>query len=330
MPERLKSVRWAILLLFALLSFVICLNTGAVQLQWQALWSCLGGAHCEQASQWQVLWQLRLPRLLLGFVAGAGLALCGALLQHLSRNPLADPYLFGIIAGAGLGATVATLYLPGSVIMLPLAAFAGALLAIALVLCFALWARWQNLDHFILSGVAVSFLFSAITALLLYQHDPFAANRVMFWLMGSLTRADYQALWFILPCLLLCLGLALLFRRQLDAMLWSDQTALSLGVQVQPIRLLFLILTAALTACIVAFCGGIGFVGLMVPHLVRFLIGAQAFTLFIGSSLCGGIFLIWVDAGARTLLPNQELPLGVITSACGSIFFLLLLSRRRG
>jgi iron complex transport system permease protein len=112
-------------------------------------------------------------------------------------------------------------------------------------------------------------------------------------------------------------------------MLWSDQTALSLGVPVQPLRLLFLILTAALTACIVAYCGGIGFVGLMVPHLVRMLLGSQAMTLFIGSCLCGGIFLIWVDAGARTLLPNQELPLGVITSACGSIFFLLLLSRRR-
>ncbi len=132
---------------------------------------------------------------------------------------------------------------------------------------------------------------------------------------------------FGLFCLACCYALALrwLFRRQLDAMLWSDQTALSLGVQVQPIRLLFLILTAALTACIVAFCGGIGFVGLMVPHLVRFLIGAQAFTLFIGSSLCGGIFLIWVDAGARTLLPNQELPLGVITSACGSIFFFIVI-----
>ena len=101
--------------------------------------------------------------------------------------------------------------------MLPLAAFAGALLAIALVLCFALWGRWQNLDHFILSGVAVSFLFSAITGLLLYQHDPFAANRVMFWLMGSLSRASYQPLWFILPCLLLCLLLSVLFRRQLDA-----------------------------------------------------------------------------------------------------------------
>ncbi len=329
MAKSFLTGRWLLLLLLTLLSLIFCLNTGAVTLQWQALWSCLN-ADCQQPVQWQLLWQLRLPRLLLGFVAGAGLALCGALLQHLSRNPLADPYLFGVIAGAGLGATLATLYLPASVIALPLAAFIGALLAIALVLAFALLGRWQQLDLFILSGVAVSFLFSAITALLLYQHDPFAANRVMFWLMGSLSRASYQPLWFILPCLLLCLMLACLFRRQLDAMLWSDQTAISLGVPVQPLRLLFLLLTAALTASIVAYCGGIGFIGLMVPHLVRLLLGSQALTLFIGSSLCGGIFLIWVDAGARTLLPNQELPLGVITSACGSLFFLLLLSRRRG
>ncbi|MCT6699098.1 FecCD family ABC transporter permease [Rheinheimera sp. 4Y26] len=321
--------RWLLLFLLALGSFLFCLNTGSVSLQWQELWWCFTG-ECTDPMQWQLIWQLRLPRLLLGFVAGAGLALSGALLQHLSRNPLADPYLFGVIAGAGLGATVASLYFPALLIALPLAAFVGALLAIALVLVLALLARWQQLDHFILAGVAVSFLFSAATALLLYQHDPFAANRVMFWLMGSLSRASYQPLWFILPCLLLCLLLAVLFRRQLDAMLWSDQTALSLGVPVQPLRLLFLLLTAALTASIVAYCGGIGFVGLMVPHLVRMLLGSQALSLFVGSCLCGGIFLIWVDAGARTLMPSQELPLGVITSACGSLFFLLLLSRRRG
>lgn len=329
MTPSVSTRRWLLLLLFALASFLFCLHTGSVSLQWRELWSCLNDA-CSQQMQWQLLWQLRLPRLLLGFVAGAGLALSGALLQHLSRNPLADPYLFGVIAGAGLGATIATIYLPASVIALPLAAFIGAVFAIALVVALALIGRWQRLEHFILAGVAISFLFSAATALLLYQHDPFAANRVMFWLMGSLSRASYQPLWFIVPCLLLCLLLAVLFRRQLDAMLWSDQTALSLGVPVQPLRLLFLLLTAALTATIVAYCGGIGFVGLMVPHLVRMLLGAQALSLFVGSALCGGIFLIWVDAGARTLMPSQELPLGVITSACGSLFFLLLLSRRRG
>ena len=327
MRKLLQSFRWLLLLLLLLASCLWCLNTGAIALDWSLLLPCLFGP-CEAAVQQQILLELRLPRLLLGLVAGAGLALSGALLQNLSRNMLADPYLFGIISGAGLGATLATLLLPQYAIALPLAAFAGAVLAMALVLGFAVLGGWQRLDTLILAGVAVSFLLSAVTSLLLYQSEAFAANRVMFWLMGSLARADYQALAVITPCLLLCFGLACLFRRQLDALQWSDQTAYGLGVAVLPVRLLFLLLTAALTACIVAYCGGIGFVGLMVPHLVRLLFGGQTLVLLCGSMLCGSMFLIWVDAGARTLLPDQELPLGVITAGIGSLFFLLLLSRK--
>ena len=326
MIKQLQTIRWILLLLFLLFSCLWCLNTGAVSLQLSLLLPCLF-EQCEAALQQQILLELRLPRLLLGLVAGAGLALSGALLQNLSRNMLADPYLFGIISGAGLGATLATLFLPQYAIALPLAAFAGALFAMALVLGFSALGGWQRLDTVILAGVAVSFLLSALTSLLLYQSEAFAANRVMFWLMGSLARADYQALAVITPCLMLCFTLACLFRRQLDALQWSDHTAYSLGVAVQPVRLLFLLLTAALTACIVAYCGGIGFVGLMIPHLVRLLFGSQTLVLVCGSILCGSMFLIWVDAGARTLLPGQELPLGVITAGIGSMFFLLLLSR---
>jgi iron complex transport system permease protein len=327
MSKLFFSFRWLVFILFFMASCLWCLNMGAVSLDWQQLWPCVFST-CDVSVQQQILLELRLPRLLLGLVAGAGLALSGALLQNLSRNMLADPYLFGIISGAGLGATVATLFLPEYSIAVPLAAFAGALLAMMLVLSFAALGGWQRLDTLILAGVAVSFLLSAVTSFLLYQSEAFAANRVMFWLMGSLARADYQAIAVITPALLLCFGLACLFRRQLDALQWSDQTAHSLGVAVLPVRLLFLVLTAALTASIVAYCGGIGFVGLMIPHLVRLLFGGQTFILLCGSMLCGSVFLIWVDAGARTLLPEQELPLGVITAGLGSVFFLLLLSRR--
>lgn len=327
MTKLLSPFRWLILVLLLLVSCLWCLNIGAVSLDWQQLWPCIL-AQCDAPAQQQILLDLRLPRVLLGLAAGAGLALSGALLQNLSRNMLADPYLFGIISGAGLGATLASLLFPQFAIALPLAAFAGALLAMLLVLGFAAFSGWQRLDTLILAGVAVSFLLSAITSLLLYQSDAFAANRVMFWLMGSLSRADYPAIAVITPILLLCFGLACLFRRQLDALQWSDQTAQSLGVAVKPVRLLFLLLTAALTACIVAYCGGIGFVGLMIPHLVRLLLGGQTLVLLCGSMLCGSMFLIWVDAGARTLLPEQEVPLGVITAGLGSLFFLLLLSRK--
>lgn len=327
MTKLLSSFRWLGLVLLLVISCLWCLNIGAVQLNWSQLLPCFV-APCDAPVQQQILLELRLPRLMLGLLAGAGLALSGALLQSLSRNMLADPYLFGIISGAGLGATLATLFFPEYAIALPLAAFIGALLAMALVLGFAAIGGWQRLDTLILAGVAVSFLLSAVTSLLLYQSEAFAANRVMFWLMGSLARADYQGLIVIAPCLLLVFAIGCLFRRQLDALQWSDQTAQSLGVAVLPVRLMFLLLTAALTACIVAYCGGIGFVGLMIPHLVRLLLGGQTLVLLCGSMLCGSIFLIWVDAGARTLLPEQELPLGIITAGLGSLFFLLLLSRK--
>lgn len=327
MNQLLSSIRWLLLALLLLFSAIWCLNIGAVSLNWSLLWPCLV-SQCAAVTEQQILLELRLPRLLLGLVAGAGLALSGALLQNLSRNMLADPYLFGVISGAGLGATLATLFFPQYALALPLAAFAGAVLAMALVLGFAAVGGWRRLDTIVLAGVAVSFLLSAITSLLLYQSDAFAANRVMFWLMGSLARADYQALAVITPCLLLCFALGCLFRRQLDALQWSDQTAQSLGVAVLPIRLLFLLLTAALTACIVAYCGGIGFVGLMIPHLVRLLLGGNTIVLLSGSMLGGSLFLIWVDAAARSIMPEQEIPLGVITAGIGSLFFLLLLTKK--
>ncbi len=327
MNQLLSSIRWLLLALLLLFSAIWCLNIGAVSLNWSLLWPCLV-SQCAAVTEQQILLELRLPRLLLGLVAGAGLALSGALLQNLSRNMLADPYLFGVISGAGLGATLATLFFPQYALALPLAAFAGAVLAMALVLGFAAVGGWRRLDTIVLAGVAVSFLLSAITSLLLYQSDAFAANRVMFWLMGSLARADYQALAVITPCLLLCFALGCLFRRQLDALQWSDQTAQSLGVAVLPIRLLFLLLTAALTACIVAYCGGIGFVGLMIPHLVRLLLGGNTLVLLSGSMLGGSLFLIWVDAAARSIMPEQEIPLGVITAGIGSLFFLLLLTKK--
>ena len=166
MNKHISSFRWGFLLLMLIISCLWCLNIGVVRLDWSMLWPCLFG-QCDAPVQQQILLELRLPRLLLGLLAGAGLALSGALLQTLSRNMLADPYLFGIISGAGLGATLATLLFPEYAIVLPLAAFAGAVLAMSLVLGFAAVGGWQRLDTLILAGVAVSFLLSAVTSLLL-------------------------------------------------------------------------------------------------------------------------------------------------------------------
>ncbi len=321
-------LRLAGLILLLPVTIVLALQIGVVDLP---LWSLLSGAGDDSLQQ-QIFWQLRLPRVLLAALAGAALALCGALLQLLSRNELADPYLFGVVSGAALGATISSLLLPALALALPLAAFAGALLAILTVLLLAQRSQRhgiQALSTLLLTGLAVSFCASAIASLLLYQADSFAANRIIFWLMGSLSRASWPAVGLLTLCLILTLLICSLGRRQLAALSWSDDMAQSLGVAVQRWRILLLLLCALLTAVVVAYCGGIGFVGLMIPHLVRLLFGAQILVLLFGSAVGGAVFLIWVDTAARTVLAPQELPLGILTALCGSLFFLLLLNRRR-
>lgn len=284
------------------------------------VWDLLTGQASEQQ---QLIWQqLRLPRLLLALCAGAALALCGALMQLLTRNDLADPYLFGVVAGAGLGATVSTLLFPHSAFGLPLAAFAGAAGILLLVLLLSGRLRSNTL---LLTGIAMSFAASSLTSLLLYQADAFAANRILFWLMGSLARPSWTAVSLLALALSLTLLLCLAGRRQLRALAWSEHMAASLGVRVWWWRTLFLAACALLCALVVSFCGGIGFVGLMMPHIAQRLFGSQLLPLLFGSALCGALFLLWTDHAARNLWPPQELPLGVLTAFCGSLFFLLIL-----
>jgi iron complex transport system permease protein len=172
-------------------------------------------------------------------------------------------------------------------------------------------------------------MLSAISSFVLYFAEPFAANRIMFWLMGSLSRSDWYSVLLLAPIVLVVLILALALRRQLDALLLSDDSARALGVHTLRLRLVLLLATALLTACIVSQCGGIAFVGLMIPHIVRHFFGVTSVRLLVGSAVVGALFLIWVDNVARTVLPQQEIPIGVITSIAGSIFFLLLMRRQR-
>lgn len=320
--------RWLLALLCLLLTFVMSIRLGSAAISYGQLWQLLTGPAANPTFD-AIVWQIRLPRIAMAFFAGAGLAVCGALLQNLSRNPLADPYLFGLTAGAGLGASVAMIVFPEQQLPLALSAFAGASLAVTLVVLVCIRHGWQQLQVMLLAGVAVSFMLSAISSFILYFAEPFAANRVIFWLMGSLSRSDWLGVAIVAPAVLLLLLLALAFRRQLDAMLLHDESARTLGVSVDRIRLLFLLCTSAVTAFIVAQCGGIAFVGLMIPHLVRQWFGVTMLPLLLGSALVGGIFLIWVDNLARSLLMQQEIPLGVITSMLGSVFFLLLLKRQQ-
>ena len=322
------SIRFVVLVFLSFASALISLGFGSADLSWQQIGQCFV-AECQSNLHEMLLWQIRFPRVLVGFVAGMGLAVAGGILQNCTRNPLADPYLFGIVAGAGLGATIATLVLPDRLnLAVPLAAFLGALFAILLVIAVNSIHSRYNPEYLLLAGVAVSFMLGAFTNFLLYVGEPFASNRVMFWLMGSLARVNMQSFVSITPVVLIGITIILAMRRQLDALLISDESALSLGVNVVKVRISVLIICAALSATIVAHCGGIGFVGLMIPHIVRSLFGMTTSKLIVASALLGGCFLVSVDTLARSAIPDQEIPIGVITSAIGGCFFLILMHKR--
>jgi len=315
------------LLFFTLLSLLAGLSFGPADISNAQIFQCLTG-HCSDQISQMVIWQVRVPRVLVALAAGMGLAIAGAILQNTTRNPLADPYLFGIVSGAGLGATIANLTLGENLsIALPLAAFLGALFAIIIVVFIA--KILQRMEQLLLAGVAVSFMLGAVTQFILYFGDPFATNRVIFWLMGSLSRVEISNFYVIACVLFITIITIIALHRQIDALLLGDESAASLGVNADRLRLLMLGLCAALTATIVAYCGGIGFVGLMIPHIVRQVIGVTTLKLVIGSALIGGIFLIWVDIIARSALANAEIPIGIITSALGSLFFLFIIIKTR-
>ena len=318
-----------ILLISCFFSALVAIKHGAIDISASAVLQTLF-AYDANAFEQKIVMELRIPRVILAFVAGSGLALAGIILQTVTRNPLADPYLFGISSGASFG-VVLLITFTGTTAGWAMsgAAFLGSALAMTLLLLIAYGQRSRQVEAMLLAGVALSFLFSAFTSLLLYWSDPQAVSAIMFWNLGSFSRADWQWLW--LPCsiVLICMACMLLFRRGLNALLLGDESAATLGIQVAKLRLVMLLLSSLLTAVLVAMCGGIGFVGLMIPHLVRFFISQATSIGLLCTALSGGLMMIWVDLFARTILDNQELPIGVITAAIGSVFFLTLLTLKQ-
>lgn len=329
--------RWLIVgLIVALLaSCVTALAFGPVAVPLAHVAGILGGQlGIDLPVEWtqnqaHIVWLIRAPRVLLGALAGAGLALVGTALQAVTRNPLADPHLLGVSSGAALGAVLVMLYLGDFIGMfsLPLAAFAGAAGSMLLVIAVARRAGRLDSDRLLLAGVAVSFVMMATVNLLLYTGDPHAAASVVFWMLGGLGSARWELIW--LPTLAVLAGLAALvvMSRGLNALMAGEQTAVSLGVNAKRLRLLVFLCTSLLTGVLVSLCGAVGFVGLMVPHMARTLTGAEHRRLIPVSALLGGIFLVWVDVAARTLLAPQDLPIGIATAALGGVFFILLLRR---
>ncbi len=274
---------------------------------------------------------IRLPRVLLGYLVGLSLSLSGAVLQGVFRNPLASPYVLGIASGASTGAAVTISLGIAGAVTLPLGAFLGGTLAVFLVYVLA-GPKGKSRDRLglILAGVALGAAFSAVTSFLLFLT---AGDRrlaeILFWTMGGLGRASWPHIWALLSVAAVT-GLALLsLARELNALCLGEEGAFSLGIRPGQLKLILLCLTTALTAAAVAFAGTIGFVGLITPHAMRLVVGPDHRRLLPTSALAGGIFLVWADAAARTIMRPVELPLGILTALIGAPFFLYLLQRRR-
>ncbi|MGY1724796.1 FecCD family ABC transporter permease [Blastococcus sp. SYSU DS0533] len=282
-----------------------------------------------------VLLELRLPRVALAVLVGAGLAVSGAAYQGVFRNPLADPYLLGAAAGAGLGATLVIAYAPGQQVgpvgVVPLAAFVGALVGVGCALALGHVAGGSQSASLLLAGIAVA-AFLAAAQTLVQQQNTDDLREIYGWLLGHLGGAQWSDVGLVLPYLGVAVGTLLVCARPLDVLAVGDDEARSLGVHPGRLRLLVVVAASLATASAVAVSGLIGFVGLVVPHIVRRLVGAANARVLPVSLLAGGAFLVLADLLARTVLSPAELPLGVVTAFVGAPFFAGLLwagARRR-
>ncbi|WP_175412480.1 iron ABC transporter permease [Streptomyces sp. TRM64462] len=277
-----------------------------------------------------IVWNLRLPRTLLAAVCGAGLALCGAVMQSLLRNPLADPFVLGVSSGASTGAVVVVvLGAGGGILSVSGGAFAGAVCSFAAMLLLS-HTLGGTTDRVVLSGVAAMQLFSALTSFVVVTSaDAETTRGVLFWLLGSLSGAGWADVWLCLGALVLAVAVCLGHARTLDAFAFGQDAAATLGVDVARARLVLLCVTALLTAALVSAAGAIGFVGLVLPHAARALVGPSHGRLLPVAALGGAVFLVWIDTVARTVIDPQEVPVGVMTSLVGVPAFVLVLYRTR-
>ena len=269
-----------------------------------------------------IIWEVRLPRVLLGAIVGSALGVVGVTLQAIVRNPLAEPYILGVSSGASTGAAAAILFGIGSGLgaeSVSLMAFFGALGALALVLALARSTGRITPSRMLVAGVAVSYLLSAVTSLLiLFAHSSEGARAVMFWLLGSLANAD----WSTLPIGYLGMGVGMIlvfwWRRRLDLLALGDETAMASGVDPRRTRLLLVVVVALCVGFAVSLSGGIGFVGLAAPHIARRIIGPIHRHLIPASAALGALMLVWADVAARMALQPRELPIGVVTGVVGA------------
>jgi len=321
-------------LIFGFLSILIIgfigLNFGTISIQPQKILSILWHYETDD-SLGIIIWQLRIPRLIMAMLTGMTLAGVGGAFQGILRNPLADPYILGVSAGAALGACtgIALQYTTGLYLinLLPLFALVGAFVSISLVYLLSRKKSHFPMTDLLLAGVAVNFFFSALITLLLAISNR-EIHSMIFWLMGDLSNANWQKIsWVFLPVFIGSL-LLIFSSLELNAMALGEEEALHLGIQTEKLRLKIFLIGSIMIAIVVSFTGLIGFVGLVIPHIARLLVGPDHRVMLPVSALIGAAFLILCDTIARTIIAPTEIPIGAITAIIGAPLFIHLLKRR--
>ena len=276
----------------------------------------------------QIVWQIRMPRIILGFLAGSGLALCGCIMQAVVQNPMADPYILGVSAGATLGAT-GSLFL-GIGTISGIWAFIGAGIACFLVLALSSADGKTTSVKLILSGMIVNALLTAFSNFIIaVAGDSDGMMSIKFWTMGSLTRASWHNIGSVALIVLAAVLFFLTQSQTLDGLMLGEEAAATIGINTFRCRLTYLLVISMLTGAMVSVCGTIGFVGLIIPHVARALAGTSHRKLLPIAVLTGGLFMLWVDAIARSMIPNTELPVGIFTAVIGAPFFVYVMVRKK-
>lgn len=279
-----------------------------------------------------ILWSVRLPRVVMGALVGTALSTAGCAYQGLFKNPLADPYVLGVSSGSGLGAALVIAGMGGLQVnflgAVPVGAFIGGVLTMLLVYGLAASGPRVSPVNLLLAGTAVGSVCTSLISLVVYFTDSSSRDSIIFWMMGGLGSANWSKVGWLLPYLALGLGILLFFSRDLNALLMGEEEAQHLGVEVERVKKVVLLAGTLLTASSVAFCGAIGFVGMIVPHLVRMLVGPDHRYLLPISGLVGAVVLVTADALARSILQAVEIPVGLVMAVVGGPFFLWLLRRR--
>ncbi len=344
-PILFRRRRWPVWISFlslsTLVSITLSLNLGYAQIPFDkvllAIWHNLPflGTSQNPAGNLDetIVFQIRLPRVIAAASVGAALATAGVVFQAIFRNSMADPFVIGASSGASLGASLALLLGIGTMALgaaaVPVLAFAGAVGSVFLVLGISRAGPRIPTTSLLLAGIAVSVVISALVTLIILMAGE-GVKGLFFWLMGGFNFVDWRGMRVAAPIILLGIFLIYFFSRDLNILILGEETATSLGVDAERIKKLLIVLASLITAISVSVSGVIGFVGLIIPHLVRLVVGPDHHILIPASLLAGSMFLVLADAAARTVLSPVELPVGIITAMTGGPFFIYLLRARKG